>query len=82
LSDGSKDTYRVTPFDYQLEWERSSLPSWLNCYVIDINIWGLPTLAQVRAEVLRNCYTDLDSAYPFKVLAIREDATTQKSIMS
>lgn len=78
LSDGSKDTYRVTPFDYQLEWERSSLPSWLNCYVIDINIWGLPTLAQVRAEVLRNCYTDLDSAYPFKVLAIREDATTQK----
>ncbi len=78
LSDGSRDTYRVAPFDYQLEWERSSLPAVINCYVVDIDIWGMPYLLQVRAEVLRNCYTDLNSVYPFKVLAIREDVVTQK----
>lgn len=76
LSDGERDTYRVDPFDYQLEWERNSLPAYLNCYVTSLSIWDLPTLAQVRQEVLASCYTELNSEYAFKVLAVREDDST------
>lgn len=78
LSDGERDTYRVAPFDFQLEWERNNLPKTLSCYVTALNIWGLPTLAQVKKEVLASCYTEPHSEYAFKVVAIREDAATKK----
>jgi hypothetical protein len=37
LSDGYKETFRVKPFDYQLEWEAYNLPDKITCFVKDIN---------------------------------------------
>lgn len=77
LSDGFKDTYRVKPFDYQLEWEEFNIPNKMNCFVKEVNIWGLPYLVQDRKEVLQFCYADLKSEYPFKVVNIGLDSNTQ-----
>lgn len=77
LSDGFKDTYRVKPFDYQLEWEQFNIPNKMNCFVKEVNIWGLPYLVQDRKEVLQFCYADLKTEYPFKVVNIGLDSNTQ-----
>ena len=77
LSDGFKDTYRVKPFDYQLEWEEFNIPNKMNCFVKEVNIWGLPYLVQDRKEVLQFCYADLKTEYPFKVVNIGLDSNTQ-----
>ena len=82
LSDGEKDTYRVNPYDYQLEWEGSNLPDMLECYIKSINIWGLPQLIQSRKNVLAECYIDLNSQYAFKVVGIKDDANTGASFYS
>lgn len=77
LSDGYKHTYRVAPFDYQLEWEPYNLPSVINCYVLSVSEFGLPTLAQVRKEVLEHNYTEEGAEYPFKVVAKKIDSNSQ-----
>lgn len=77
LSDGFKDTYRVKPYDYQLEWEEFNIPNKMNCFVKEVNIWGLPYLVQDRKEVLQFCYADLKTEYPFKVVNIGLDSNTQ-----
>jgi hypothetical protein len=77
LSDGYKDTYRVNPFDYQLEWEDYNLPDKIVCFVKDINIYGLPSLEQNKKEVLDFCYSDLGSEYAFKAINFAIDAKTQ-----
>jgi len=76
LSDGYKDTFRVPPYDYQLEWEPYNLPKLINCYVVSVNEFGLPLLAQVRSEVLAHNYTEEGTEYPFKLVAKREDPKT------
>lgn len=76
LSDGKKDTYRVPPYDYQFEWESFNLPKILNCYVVSVNEFGLPLLAQVRKEVLAHNYTEEGTEYAFKLVAKRQDANT------
>lgn len=76
LSDGIKDTYRVKPYDYQLEWEEFNIPNKMNCFVKEVNIWGLPNLLQDKKDVLDFCYADLKSEYPFKVLNIDIDSNT------
>lgn len=76
LSDGYKDTYRVTPYDYQLEWEPFHLPVTINCYVAKVNEFGLPLLAQVKKEVLSHNYTEEGTEYAFKLVAIRQDPNT------
>jgi hypothetical protein len=73
LSDGFKDTFRVPPYDYQLEWEPYNLPPILNCFVVSVNEFGLPFLAQVRKEVLDHNYTEVGSEYAFKVVAKKID---------
>jgi len=73
LSDGEKETYRVRPFDFQLEWEDSNRPKVMQCVVTDVNVWGLPTLAQLRYNVLSECYAEPQSEYSFKLIEIRED---------
>jgi len=78
LSDGVKDTYRVTPYDFQLEWEPYNLPKMLNCYVNSVNELGLPNLAQVRSEVLAHNYTEEGTEYAFKLVAKRADPNTSK----
>src|SRR5690554_4194388 len=77
LSDGFKDTYRVKPYDYQLEWEEFNIPNKMNCFVKEVNIWGLPYLVQDRKEVLQFCYADLKTEYTFKVVNIGLDSNTQ-----
>ena len=77
LSDGIKDTYRVKPYDYQLEWEEFNIPNKLNCFVKEVNIWGLPYLVQDRNQVLQFCYADLTTEYPFKVVNIDLDSNTK-----
>ena len=77
LSDGYKHTYRVKPYDYQLEWEAYNLPDKMLCFVKDINIYGLPILEQNKEEVLHFCYSDFDSEYAFKVINCEIDANTQ-----
>lgn len=79
LSDGYKETFRVKPFDYQLEWESFNLPDTIYCYVKNITIWGLPELVQSRKEVFEHCYTEPDSEYAFKLIAIQEDVNTKKT---
>jgi|JFJP01.1.fsa_nt_gi Putative DNA-binding domain len=76
LSDGLKDTYRVRPYDYQLEWEEFNIPKKMNCFVKEVNIWGLPYLVQDRKEILKFCYADLKTEYPFKVVNIGIDSNT------
>lgn len=76
LSDGFKDTYRVAPFDFQLEWEPYNLPKLLNCYVNSVNEFGLPLLSQVRKEVLSHNYTEEGTEYAFKLVAKRQDLNT------
>lgn len=76
LSDGVKDTYRVSPYDFQLEWEPYNLPKLLNCYVNSVNEFGLPILAQVRSEVLAHNYTEEGTEYAFKLVAKRKDLKT------
>jgi hypothetical protein len=78
LSDGVKDTYRVTPYDFQLEWEPYNLPKVLNCYVNSVNEIGLPILTQVRSEVLAHNYTEEGTEYAFKLVAKRADPNTSK----
>ena len=82
LSNGEKDTFRVTPYDYQLEWEGSNLPDKLECYVKSINIWGLPQLIQSRENVLAECYTEENTEYAFKVVAIKDDPNTGATFYS
>jgi len=79
LSDGEKETYRVTPYDFQMEWEDSNRPKFMQCLITDVSIWGLPTLAQVRWNVLSECYEERESEYSFKLLEIREDVNTKAS---
>lgn len=81
LSDGVRDTYRVQPFDYQLEWEPYNLPARLRCYVVSVNIWGLPLLAQVRADVLNHNYPTVGGIHSFKVIAIKSDLQTSKTYL-
>lgn len=79
LSDGIKDTYRVKPYDFQLEWEDYNIPAKMKCYVKSVSVWGLPLLHQDKNEVLEHCYTELESEYAFKVLAVRVDEKTQST---
>jgi hypothetical protein len=76
LSDGYKDTFRVPPYDYQQEWEPYNLPKVLNCYVVSVNEFGLPLLAQVRKEVLAHNYTEEGTEYAFKLVGKRTDSNT------
>jgi len=77
LSDGFVDTYRVKPFDYQLEWEDYNLPDKINCFVKSINIHGSPYLVQNKADVFKFCYSDLGTEYAFKVINCATDTKTQ-----
>ena len=72
LSDGLKDTYRVLPFEYQLELGVDNLPHSLKCYVKSVNIYGLPLLQQSRKDILETCYTDFGTEYPFKIIGTSE----------
>lgn len=76
LSDGYRDTYRVEPYDYQLEWEDFNVPEKILCFVKDINIYGLPFLEQNKKGVLEFCYSDLGSEYAFKVINCKVDDKT------
>ncbi|MBP6611173.1 MAG: ATP-binding protein, partial [Paludibacter sp.] len=76
LSNGERDTYTVRPYDYQLEWENSNLPKLLQCVVTDVNIWGLPKLAQLKWNVLNECYQEPGTEYSFKVIGKQTDTTT------
>jgi hypothetical protein len=77
LSDGFKDSYRVKPYDFQLEWEDYNLPAKLSCYVKSVSIWGMPLLHQDKNDVLEHCYSEINSEYAFKLLAVRVDEKTQ-----
>jgi len=77
LSDGYKETFRVKPFDYQLEWEAYNLPDKITCFVKDISTRGLPLLEQSKNEVLKFCYSDLGTEYAFKVINCTIDAKTK-----
>lgn len=78
LSDGVKETYRVNPYDFQVEWEANLLPKMMRVYVSGLNIMnGLPYLQQVRKDVLEHCYTAIGEEYPFKVLAVEKDDQTK-----
>jgi hypothetical protein len=77
LSDGYRNTFRVKPYDYQLEWEDYNIPDKIICFVKDINIYGLPLLEQNKKEVLGFCYSDLGSEYAFKVINCLVDNKTQ-----
>ena len=78
LSDGLIETYRVKPYAFQTEWDESNLPNMMSVFVADINIMnGLPFLQQWRKEVLEHCYTEPDSLYDFKVVAVETDKSTQ-----
>lgn len=72
LSDGIKDTYRVLPFDFQLELGIENMPHTLNCYVKAVNIFGLPLLQQSRKDILETCYTDFGTEYPFKIIGVSD----------
>ena len=76
LSDGYIHTFRVAPYDYQLEWESVNVPKVINCYVKSVNHNGLPLLVQVRHEVLAHNYTEIGGQYPFKLVAKRQDENT------
>jgi hypothetical protein len=77
LSDGERDTYRVRPYDFQLEWEPVNLPSQINTYVREVNIHGLPSLEQVFIEVLEQNYTSIGEEYAFKITGVHIDQNTQ-----
>jgi uncharacterized protein YuzE len=76
LSDGFKETFRVKPYDYQLEWEAYNLPDKISCFVNKISIYGLPLLEQSKNEVLKFCYSNLGTEYAFKVINCTIDAKT------
>lgn len=76
LSDGYKETYRVKPNDFQLEWEDYNIPDKIVCFVKEISINGLPFLEQSKKELLEFCYSDVGSEYPFKVLNVAVDGKT------
>jgi hypothetical protein len=77
LSDGIRETYRVKPYDFQLEWEADLLPDKMKVFVCDVNLMnGLPYLIQARKEVLEHCYTEWGEEYPFKIMAIETDKNT------
>jgi hypothetical protein len=76
LTDGVKETYRVQPYDYQIEWENGNLPSKMQCYVEDVNIWGLPTLKQVRWNVLNELYSEIRGEYAFTFTQQKVDNNT------
>ena len=78
LSDGIKDTYRVFPFDFQLELGVENLPHTLNCYVKSVNMYGLPLLQQSRKHILETCYSDFGTEYPFKIIGVSEDGVDPK----
>ncbi len=45
LSDGVLETYRVRPYDFQVEWEDFVLPDKMNVFVTSLNVMnGLPYL--------------------------------------
>lgn len=75
LTDGIRQTYRVVPYDFQMEWESSLLPKVMRCYVADLNARDLPYLQQSREDALRYCYAE-NGSYVFKLLAVRTDANT------
>ncbi len=77
LSDGVLETYRVRPYDFQVEWEDFVLPDKMNVFVTSLNVMnGLPYLVQVRKEVLEHCFTAVGEEYPFKVMGIEKDDKT------
>ena len=76
LSDGNIETYRVQPFDYQIEWENANLPERMQCYVQEVDIWGLPTLKQVRWNVLSELYTEQGGEYSFTFTQLKVDEKT------
>ena len=76
LTNGHRDTFRVKAYDFQHEWEAANVNQEIQCYVAEINIWGLPRLVQSRKQVLESCYQEPGTEYAFKVLRILEDANT------
>ncbi|MEY4433184.1 MAG: hypothetical protein RLZZ44_1317, partial [Bacteroidota bacterium] len=78
LSDGYKDTYRVLPFDFQLDLGLENLPRTLKCFVKSVNIHGWPFLQQSRKDILETCYTDFGTEFPFKIIAISEPEVSPK----
>jgi hypothetical protein len=80
LSDGQKETYRVKPYDFQIEWEDFNMLPKMYCYVKHINHRGLPILVQDKYEVLQHCYPETNKEYSFKLLAISSDSKTDAII--
>ncbi len=75
LSDGEIQTYRVKPYDFQIEWESANLPSLMKCYVRDLNARDLPYLEQCLEDVLKSCYPE-EGIYTFKILSKSTDTNT------
>ncbi len=79
LSDGFKDTYRVHPFHFQVEWEPYTHPTHLKCFVKSVNIWGLPFLQQHRKSLLESLYVNPGEEYAFIIKAVKEDENTSRN---
>ncbi|MBS9768034.1 MAG: ATP-binding protein [Flavobacteriaceae bacterium] len=75
LSDGEIQTYRVKPYDFQIEWESANLPPIIKCYVTGLNARDLPYLEQCKEDALATCYTEKGTCF-FKLLAKQVDANT------
>lgn len=79
LSDGFRDTYRVHPFHFQVEWEPYTHPTHLKCFVKGVNVWGLPFLQQHRKSLLESLYVNPGEEYAFIIKAVKEDENTSRS---
>jgi hypothetical protein len=75
LSDGFRDTYRVLPFDFQIEWEPYKFPKTLKCFVKNLDHRGLPFLNQHRKSVLEGLF-EKGSEHTFKVSSVNTDEQT------
>ena len=77
LTDGIRETYRVEPFDFQIEWEKDNIPSTFECVVTSVNpINGLPFLKQRMYNILKKYYSRLNESYAFMVEAKETDTNT------
>jgi hypothetical protein len=79
LSDGFRDTFRVHPFHFQVEWEPYTHPTQLKCFVKSVNVWGLPFLQQHKKSLLEELYTNIGEEYAFIIKAVKEDENTSRS---
>lgn len=75
LSDGYRDTYRVMPFDFQIEWEPYRFPKTLNCFVKYADQRGLPFLHQHRKSLLESLFQEA-TVHTFQVSSVNNDEQT------